>query len=76
MSMNRVYGTQHRQKLKSQSGIEIHRGYLYLTPDAWNVLGALCTAAGLPTSKYIATLINAANGQSDKKEKHNESSST
>lgn len=54
---NTVRGTGRKSHTTPQ-GVYLERGYVYLTPDAWQRLYAVSKAAGVSASQYIASLIS------------------
>lgn len=52
--------THNRQRIKTASGLELHRSYVYLPESVWEDLYALSKASGVSASAYICNLINSA----------------
>ena len=63
MNQNIISGSP-RQSHTTPQGLYLERGYVYLTPDAWQNLYTASRSAGLSASLYIASLIQADNGKS------------
>jgi hypothetical protein len=61
MSQNTIKGTGRKSHTTPQ-GVYLERGYVYLTPEAWNALYAASSASGISASQYIAALITTENG--------------
>lgn len=62
-NQNTVPGTGRKQHTTPQ-GVLLERGYIYLTPEAWNALYAASRAAGVSAGQHIAALVTD-NGKTD-----------
>lgn len=56
MSQNTIKGSA-RKAHTTRSGVYLERGYVYLTPEAWEALYALSSSQSLSASEYIASII-------------------
>lgn len=65
-----------RQRITTQSGVELERAYVFMPSDCWEQLQSLCHARGRSGSQVIASLISLAaiGNQKDKNEKSDRSS--
>lgn len=74
-SQNTIKGTS-RKAHTTPSGVYLERGYVYLTPEAWNVLYALSRGSGMSASQYIASIITTEHGTATEKDSKNDTTDT